>query len=61
VRKDFSEVRGHLEEIGTSLPDADIQIAATAIYHGLALVTGNVRHFQRIKKIRLNTVLSDPR
>jgi len=57
----FGEVRGYLEETGTILPDADIQIAATAIYHGLELVTGNVRHFQRIKKLRINTVLSDSR
>lgn len=59
--KVFGEARGHLEEIGTILPDADIQIAATAIYHGLELITGNLRHFQRIAKLRLNTILSDSR
>jgi predicted nucleic acid-binding protein len=32
--KVFGEVRGYLEETGTILPDADIQIAATAICHG---------------------------
>jgi tRNA(fMet)-specific endonuclease VapC len=59
--KVFGEVRGHLEEIGTILPDADIQIAATAIYHGLELITGNLRHFQRIKNLRINTILSESR
>jgi predicted nucleic acid-binding protein len=59
--KVFGEVRGYLEETGTMLPDADIQIAATATYHGLELVTGNLRHFQRIAKLRLNTILSDSR
>jgi tRNA(fMet)-specific endonuclease VapC len=59
--KIFGEVRGYLEETGIILPDADIQIAATAIYHGLELVTGNIRHFKRIEKLRLNTVLSDSR
>ena len=59
--KSFGEIRGYLEETDMTLPDADIQIAATAIYHGLELVTGNLRHFQRIEKLRLNTVLSDSR
>jgi tRNA(fMet)-specific endonuclease VapC len=57
----FGKVRGYLEETGTVLPDADIQIAATALYHGLEIVTGNLRHFQRIDKLRLNTILSDSR
>jgi tRNA(fMet)-specific endonuclease VapC len=59
--KVFGEVRASLEETGTILPDADIQIAATAIYHGLELVTDNLRHFQRIEKLRINTILSDSR
>jgi predicted nucleic acid-binding protein len=57
----FGKVRAHLEETGAILPDADIQIAATAIYHDLTLVTGNIRHFGRIGKLRLNTILSDSR
>ena len=59
--KVFGETRASLEETGIILADADIQIAATAIYHGLELVTGNLRHFQRIEKLRLNTILSDSR
>ena len=59
--KFFGKIRGYLEVSGTVLPDADIQIAATALYHGLELVTGNLRHFQRIDKLRLNAILSDSR
>jgi tRNA(fMet)-specific endonuclease VapC len=59
--KVFGETRASLEETGIILADADIQIAASAIYHGLELVTGNLRHFQRIEKLRLNTILSDSR
>lgn len=59
--KAFGKIRGYLEDTGIILPDADIQIAATAIYHGLELVTGNLRHFRRIEKLRLNTILSDSR
>ena len=57
--KIFGKIRAHLEETGTILPDADVQIAATALYHGLELVTGNLRHFQRFRDLRLNTILSD--
>jgi predicted nucleic acid-binding protein len=59
--KVFGKIRAHLEETGTILPDADLQIAATAIYHGLELVTGNLRHFHRINELRFNTILSDSR
>jgi len=61
VAKVFGKIRAHLEEKGTVLPDADLQIAATALGHGLELVTGNVRHFKRIPGLRLNTILADSR
>ena len=61
IAKVFGEIRAHLEDIGTILPDADIQIAATAIYHNLELITGNLRHFNRISKLKLNHILTDSR
>ncbi|MDP2858856.1 MAG: type II toxin-antitoxin system VapC family toxin [Bacillota bacterium] len=57
----FGEIRAELEEKGLLLPDADLQIAATAIHHGLELVTGNVRHFQRIPQLNLSLSLADTR
>jgi len=59
--KVFGQIRARLEEAGTILPDVDIQIAATTIYHDLKLVTGNLRHFSRIDKLKVNTILSDSR
>jgi tRNA(fMet)-specific endonuclease VapC len=59
--KVFGAIRAELEERGRPLPDADIQIAATAVYHGLQLVTGNVRHFQRISQVKLNHALAEAR
>lgn len=59
--KVFGQVRARLEEVGTTLGDADLQIAATAVYHGLELVTGNLRHFSRIPDLRINTILVDSR
>jgi predicted nucleic acid-binding protein len=59
--KVFGKIRAHLEEAGTILPDADLQIAATAICYNLELVTGNIRHFNRISGLKLNTILADSR
>jgi predicted nucleic acid-binding protein len=57
----FGQIRAYLEHQGRRLPDSDLQIAATALYHGLIVVTGNVRHFQRVPGIKLETILSDSR
>lgn len=57
----FGEVSAHLEAAGTMLADADLQIAATAIHHGLELVTGNLRHFERVPGLRINRVLDGVR
>lgn len=55
----------HLENIEERvLPAVTVlpfDIAATAIYHGLELVTGNVRHFQRIPQLKLNLSLANAR
>lgn len=59
--KVFGQLRARLEESGNILPDADIQIAATAVYHDIELVTGNLRHFSRIVDLKVNTILSDSR
>ena len=61
IAKIFGNIRAHLEEIGTILPDADIQIAATAIGHNLELITGNLRHFSRISDLKLNNILANSR
>jgi tRNA(fMet)-specific endonuclease VapC len=57
----FGQIRADLERSGNILPDADLQIAATALYHGLELVTGNLRHFRRIPDLRLNHILAESR
>ena len=57
----FGQTRAHLEDEGTILPDADVQIAATAIYHGLELVTGNLRYFSWIPLLKINPILADAR
>lgn len=61
VARVFGQVRAVLEQLGTPLGDADLQIAATAMHHGLELVTGNLRHFQRVPGLRINPVLAQSR
>jgi predicted nucleic acid-binding protein len=50
-----------LEKAGQSLADADLQIAATAVYHNLELVSGNLRHFARIPQLQCNPILAQSR
>jgi predicted nucleic acid-binding protein len=59
VAKVFGRIRAALELAGSRLNDADLQIGATAVYHGLELVTGNLRHFQRIPDLEINHILVD--
>ena len=59
--REFGKIRARLEQTGAILPDADLQIAATAIYHDLELVSGNLRHFSRITNLKTNSILGDAR
>jgi tRNA(fMet)-specific endonuclease VapC len=49
----FGYIRGDLRRRGELIGDPDILIAATALHHNLTLVTGNVRHFERIAGLSL--------
>ena len=40
-----------LERTGRPIGLADTMIAAIALTHGLALITGNTSHFQRVQKL----------
>lgn len=44
----YGELRASLESSGRRLHDADLRIAAIALARELTLVTGNVRHFERV-------------
>lgn len=57
----FGEIHAQLAGAGQPLADADLQIAATAIVHDLDLVTGNLRHFERIPGLRVSRILADAR
>lgn len=61
VAREFGRIRAALEERGQVLPDSDLQIAATALHHGLELVTGNLRHFERVPDLRIESILDRAR
>ena len=61
VARAYGEIQAGLLASGRGLEDADLQIGATALCHGLELVTGNLRHFSRIPGLRFVSVLADAR
>lgn len=51
--KTYARIRADLEKSGIRLDSMDLLIAATALYGGFILVTGNARHFSRIPGLRI--------
>ena len=49
----FGQLKADLEGAGTIIDDADLYIASCAKVHGLILVTNNMKHFRRIKGLKL--------
>jgi tRNA(fMet)-specific endonuclease VapC len=47
-----------LSQRGELVSDADILIAATAITHGLTMVTNNEEHFRRIRSLQVENWLA---
>ncbi len=53
----YGEVRAELERRGTPLGEADLRIGAIALSRDLTVVTGNVRHFERIPDLSVENWL----
>ena len=53
----YGALRAELERLGTPLADADLRIGSIALARGLMVVTGNVRHFQRIPDLSVENWL----
>lgn len=54
----YGGLRADLERRGMPLGEADLRIAAIALVHGLTLVTGNVRHFERVPELTVENWLA---
>jgi tRNA(fMet)-specific endonuclease VapC len=55
----FGGLKAELERGGTTLADADLLIGAICLARDAVLVTGNVRHFERISGLRIENWLRD--
>lgn len=53
----YGNLRAQLELQGKGLPNLDLQIASIAIANDLILVTGNIKHFKRIDKLKIENWL----
>ena len=56
----FGEIKANLELNGARLADADIIIASIAIAEGFTLITGNVRHYNRIEGLAIENWFARP-
>jgi predicted nucleic acid-binding protein len=61
VARVYGQIQASLSRTGRTIADADLQIAATALHHGLKVVTGNLRHFEQIPGVRVERALADAR
>ena len=53
IASTFGEIRAILKKEGQLIEDIDVFIAATCIEYGLTLVTNNLKHFSRVKGLRI--------
>jgi tRNA(fMet)-specific endonuclease VapC len=54
IMKTFGLIKTELKKDNILLPDADLIIAATAITKCDLLVSGNIKHFKRIKNLNID-------
>ena len=55
--KKYGEIRSFLEKQGTPLTHADLQIASIALSMNMTLITGNLKHFQRVPELSVENWL----
>lgn len=53
----YGEIRTEIERQGMPVGDADLRIASIALVRGLIVVTGNVRHFNRVTGLKVENWL----
>jgi tRNA(fMet)-specific endonuclease VapC len=49
----FGKIQSALIRSGTKIGDMDALIAATALANGRVLVTGNLKHFERVPRLKI--------
>jgi predicted nucleic acid-binding protein len=61
VARVYGELYARLADSNLLLAEADLQIAATALHHGIELVTGNLKHFERVPGLAVHTAFDRSR
>ena len=56
VCKKFGEIRNLLRGRGQLIGDFDLLIASSALVNHLVLLTDNVKHYERVKGLKIKTV-----
>ena len=49
-----AEIYAYLKKEGNLIEDADILMASTAIVEDLVLITNNIKHFKRVKSLKID-------
>jgi len=49
----YAVQKARLRKLGLLIADFDLLIGATAIHHGLILITNNTKHFERMQSLQL--------
>ncbi len=58
IARECSRIRNQLKSADAILSIADLQVAATAAYHCLKLVTGDIERFRWIRSLQLENILA---
>lgn len=53
--KEYGEIRQLLEHTGQRIDQFDLLIGATALHHKMILVTSNLKHFERIQGLEIES------
>ena len=48
-----------VQKLGTPIDDFDLLIGVTSVYHNLAMVTNNTKHFKGIKNIKIEDWITE--
>ncbi len=59
IARKFGEIKAKLRQEGTLIENFDLLNAATALNYNRILVTNNVDHFTRIKKLQIENWMAD--
>jgi len=56
IARIFAESRAELRKENQLIDNFDLLIGSTALYYNLELLTDNVKHFERIKNLKLRSI-----